>query len=88
MYETKAWEFTPTGPAEANDRATGRNIKFNDESPVFEVAKFWWNNLIPGTPRDSSTYCLAFPTRRWLIRRAKFGSPSTSTRFMSGVHWT
>jgi hypothetical protein len=20
---------------------------------VFEVAKFWWNNLIPGAPRDS-----------------------------------
>jgi hypothetical protein len=53
MYETKVWEFTPTGPAEANDKTTGKNIKFKDESPVFEVAKFWWNNLIPGTPRDS-----------------------------------
>ncbi len=54
MYETKAWEFTPTGPAEANDKATGRDIKFKDESLVFEVAKFLWNNLIPGTPRDST----------------------------------
>jgi hypothetical protein len=54
MYETKAWEFTPTGPAEANDKATGRDDKFKDESLVFEVAKFWWNNLIPGTPRDST----------------------------------
>jgi hypothetical protein len=53
MYETKAWEFTPTGPAEANDKTTGGNIRFMDESSVFEVAKFWWNNLIPGTPRDS-----------------------------------
>jgi hypothetical protein len=53
MYETKAWEFTPTGPAEANDMATGRDIKFKDESPIFEVAKLFWNNLIPGTPRDS-----------------------------------
>jgi hypothetical protein len=53
MYETKAWEFTPTGPAEANDITAGKNIKFRNESIVFEVAKFWWNNLIPGTPRDS-----------------------------------
>jgi hypothetical protein len=54
MYETKAWEFTPTGPAEANDKATVRNIKFKDESTVFEVARFLWNNLIPGTPRNST----------------------------------
>jgi hypothetical protein len=54
MYETRAWEFTPTGPAEVDDRATGENIKFIDQSLVFEVAKFWWNNLIPGTPRDST----------------------------------
>jgi hypothetical protein len=54
MYETKAWEFTPTGPAEANDRSTGRDIRFKDESLVFEVAKFMWNNLIPGTPRNST----------------------------------
>jgi hypothetical protein len=54
MYETKAWEFTPTGPAEANDKATGRSIRFKDENLIFEVAKFLWNNLIPGTP-DYST---------------------------------
>jgi hypothetical protein len=54
MYETKAWEFTPTGPAEAQDKATGRNIRFRDESLIFEVAKFWWNDLIPGTPRNST----------------------------------
>jgi len=44
MYETRAWEFTPTGPATggrgANDKTTGP-IKFQTESPVFEVAKFW-----------------------------------------------
>jgi hypothetical protein len=54
MYETRAWELTPTGPAEANDKTTDRNIKFRSETRVFEVAKFWWNNLIPGTPRDST----------------------------------
>ncbi|MCM0080881.1 hypothetical protein L4X63_04675 [Geomonas sp. Red32] len=54
MYETKAWEFTPTGRAAANDPATG-NIQFASASPAFEVAKFFWNNLLPeGTvPRDS-----------------------------------
>jgi hypothetical protein len=57
MYETKAWEFTPTGPAESADTATGRNIKFRNDSAVFEVAKFWWNNLIPHTPRDSTNLC-------------------------------
>jgi hypothetical protein len=51
MYETKAWEFTPTGPAEANSApgstATGgRQFQFNAENPVFEVAKFWWNDLV------------------------------------------
>jgi hypothetical protein len=53
MYFNEAWEFTPTGPAEANDIAGGRDIQFKSEKEVFEVAKFWWNNLIPGTPRDS-----------------------------------
>ena len=53
MYFNEAWEFTPTGPAEANDITAGRNIKFNHEKEILEVAKFWWNNLIPGTPRDS-----------------------------------
>jgi hypothetical protein len=58
MYETKAWEFTPTGPAEADDKATARDVRFRDRSAVFEVAKFWWNNLIPGTPNYSTS--LAF----------------------------
>ena len=53
MYFNAAWEFTPTGPAEAKDTSAGRDIKFKSEKEVFEVAKFWWNNLIPGTPRDS-----------------------------------
>jgi hypothetical protein len=53
MYFNEAWEFTPTGPAEANDTNAGGDIKFKHEKEVFEVAKFWWNNLIPGTPRDS-----------------------------------
>jgi hypothetical protein len=57
MYETKAWEFTPTGPAEANDKATGRNIRFKDESLIFEVAKFYWNNLIPSAPSYSTNLC-------------------------------
>ena len=53
MYFNEAWEFTPTGPAEANDITPGSDIKFKHEKEIFEVAKFWWNNLIPGTPRDS-----------------------------------
>jgi hypothetical protein len=54
MYETKAWEFTPTGNAEANNPAIGRNVKFATEKPVFEVAKFFWNNLFDdAVPRDS-----------------------------------
>jgi hypothetical protein len=53
MFESKAWEFTPTGPGEANDRTRG-NLALPTESPVFEVAKFWWNNLLgDGAPRDS-----------------------------------
>jgi hypothetical protein len=47
MYETKAWEFTPTGPAEANTNNGSRNFQFTAENPAFEVAKFWWNNLLP-----------------------------------------
>ncbi|HEX9112761.1 MAG TPA: hypothetical protein VF888_00280, partial [Nitrospirota bacterium] len=27
--------------------------QFSTEKPVFEVAKFWWNSLIPSAPRDS-----------------------------------
>ncbi|MBF0519538.1 MAG: hypothetical protein HQK92_07440, partial [Nitrospirae bacterium] len=54
MYETRAWEFTPTGPAEANDTARGGNIRFSTEKPTFEVAKFFWNNLFgEAAPRDS-----------------------------------
>lgn len=53
MYFNEAWEFTPTGPAEANDIIAGGNLKFKHEKEIFEVAKFWWNNLIPGLPRDS-----------------------------------
>ena len=53
MFETKAWEFTPTGPAEANDRTRG-NLVLPTESPVFEVAKFWWNSVFgDALPRDS-----------------------------------
>lgn len=55
MYETKAWEFTPTGPFEANNVGASKNIRFNAETPGFEVAKFWWNSLLPEdiAPRDS-----------------------------------
>ncbi len=53
MFESKAWEFTPTGPGEANDRTRG-NLILPTESPVFEVAKFWWNSLLgDAAPRDS-----------------------------------
>jgi hypothetical protein len=48
MYETKAWEFTPTGPAEANANSGSRQFQFTAENPTFEVAKFWWNDLLPG----------------------------------------
>lgn len=54
MYETRAWEFTPTGQYEANNTSISKNIKFATEKPTFEVAKFWWNNLFgDGLPRDS-----------------------------------
>jgi hypothetical protein len=58
MYETKAWEFTPTGPAEANSApgstATGgRQFQFPAENPTFEVAKFWWNDLVESAPPNS-----------------------------------
>jgi hypothetical protein len=53
MFESKAWEFTPTGPGEARVAQHG-NFQLPTESPVFEVAKFWWNNLLgDGLPRDS-----------------------------------
>jgi hypothetical protein len=65
MYETRAWEFTPTGqsgptseasqPGGANDTRTGLgHFKFATEKPIFEVAKFWWNNLLgDALQRDS-----------------------------------
>jgi hypothetical protein len=53
MFESKAWEFTPTGPGEANDRTRG-NLVLPTESPVFEVAKFWWNDLLgDAAPKDA-----------------------------------
>ncbi len=60
MYETKAWEFTPTGPSTnapagvtpntrtplgSNDMTAARTFQFTTETPIFEVGKFWWNNL-------------------------------------------
>lgn len=54
MYETRAWEFTPTGNFEARYNTPGRSIQFATERPTFEVAKFWWNNLLgESLPRDS-----------------------------------
>lgn len=54
MYETKAWEFTPTGKFEANNTGASRQVQFKAESPTFEVAKFFWNNLLgDSAPRDS-----------------------------------
>ena len=58
MYESKAWEFTPTGNYEARyNTAPGGQIKFGTESPTFEVAKFFWNNLFDDSlPRDSVNF--------------------------------
>jgi hypothetical protein len=54
MYETKAWEFTPTGPYEANNTSAGKHIHFESESPTFEVAKFFFNNILgDSAPRDA-----------------------------------
>ena len=55
MYETKAWEFTPTGNYEARYNTNpGGQVKFDTEIPSFEVAKFFWNNLFgEAAPRDS-----------------------------------
>ncbi|MGZ5617225.1 MAG: hypothetical protein ACXWFW_07675 [Usitatibacter sp.] len=54
MYETKSWEFTPTGKFEANNTSGSRHIQFASENPVFEVAKFFFNNVLGDTlPRDS-----------------------------------
>lgn len=58
MYEARAWEFTPTGNYEARFNNTpGRQIQFRTESPIFEVAKFFWNNPFGDTvPRDSVNF--------------------------------
>ena len=54
MYETKSWEFTPTGKFEANNTSASRHLQFSAEKPGFEVAKFFWNNLLgESAPRDS-----------------------------------
>jgi len=55
MFETRAVEFTPTGPAEANATGGSRNFSFPTEHPTFEVAKVWWNSLLPASvaPPDS-----------------------------------
>jgi hypothetical protein len=57
MYETRAWEFTPTGLSSlyaANYVGASKNIQFATEKPAFEVAKFFWNNLLgDSAPRDS-----------------------------------
>lgn len=53
MYETKEGEFLPVGRADADSTATGA-LQFQTENPTFEVAKFWWNNLLgDSAPRDS-----------------------------------
>jgi hypothetical protein len=53
MFESRAWEFTPTGPGQARSAQYG-NLQLPTESPVFEVAKLWWNNLLGGAaPQDS-----------------------------------
>jgi hypothetical protein len=57
MFETRAWEFTPTGKFEANNTGIGRDIQFGTESPAFEVAKFFWNNPFGDSlPRDSLNF--------------------------------
>lgn len=57
MYETRAWEFTPTGNYEARFNQPGGQVKFNTESPAFEVAKFFWNNIAgDGAPRDAVNF--------------------------------
>jgi hypothetical protein len=54
MYETRAWEFTPTGNYESRFNQPGRQVKFGAESPAFEVAKFFWNNVAGDrAPRDA-----------------------------------
>jgi hypothetical protein len=67
MYETRAWEFTPTGPSGAradgqpggaNDMTAARQFQFGTEKPIFEVAKFWWNNLLGDTVQRDAVNAL------------------------------
>lgn len=56
MYEARAWEFTPTGLSSVTGTSAGapKNLQFATEKPGFEVAKFFWNNLLgDSAPRDS-----------------------------------
>lgn len=64
MYETRAWEFTPTGLSSVyaqnflngNPAGDGKSahIRFTTEKPAFEVAKFFWNNILgEGVQRDA-----------------------------------
>jgi hypothetical protein len=64
MYESRAWEFTPTGlssvyaPNFAQGTTVGdgktRHLQFSTEQPAFEVAKFFWNNILgDSVSRDS-----------------------------------
>lgn len=56
MYETKEGEFLPVGRADADPASypNGGALQFTSEKPIFEVAKFWWNNLLgDSAPRDS-----------------------------------
>lgn len=53
MYETKEGEFLPVGRGDI-DAVSVSSLQFHSESPIFEVAKFWWNNLLgDSAPRDS-----------------------------------
>ena len=72
MFESKAWEFTPTGPAEARDTTRG-NLQLPTEKPIFEVAKFWWNNLHGDSNQvyaieASPDRCRPVPVRSWAGR--------------------
>jgi opacity protein-like surface antigen len=66
MYESGAWEMTPTGPGGpgmgmpggANESFggvfQGRNFQFDAGKPIFEIGKVFWNNLLgDALPRDS-----------------------------------
>lgn len=56
MYESRAWEFTPTGlssvyepnftPGNPAGDGKTRHLQFSTETPGFEVAKFFWNNIL------------------------------------------